>query len=243
MSDQPYRRIFLLSHMRAYTSLVGHILGSHPDINGYYEMHLSYAGTDDLDRQLREYRQSEPLKPNSVYLFDKLLHNDYRLETSILSPAKDSLLMSVRNPEQSLKSIVHLFRSKQAFEPYADPAAACDYYVLRLESLAAFSRDNPGQYDYYDAGLIKTDSARLLQVLTRWCRLRSALSDQYRTFALTGKARAGDSSGFINTGKIEAAENRYPGVKLEKRLIQRAEQAYNAGRDVMLRNARESLVL
>ena len=32
----PYARIFLLSHMRAYTSLAGRILGSHPQINGYY---------------------------------------------------------------------------------------------------------------------------------------------------------------------------------------------------------------
>jgi len=34
--SDPYARIFLLSHMRVYTSLAGHILGSHPQINGYY---------------------------------------------------------------------------------------------------------------------------------------------------------------------------------------------------------------
>lgn len=229
--------------MRAYTSLIGHILGSHPDINGYYEMHLSYAGADDLDRQLHLYRQSESLKPASVYLFDKLLHDDYRLDTSILSPSNDCLLMSARTPEQSLKSIVHLFRSKHTVEPYADPARACDYYVQRLASLAAFSRDNPGRYDYYDAGLINSDSRRLLQALTRWCRLTPALSDQYRIFSLTGKARAGDSSNIINSGRIEVTENRYPGIKLERHLIQKAEQAYNAYRDVMVRNARESLIL
>ena len=50
LSD-PYARIFLLSHMRAFTSLAGHILGSHPQINGYYEMHLSYEDAAALDRQ------------------------------------------------------------------------------------------------------------------------------------------------------------------------------------------------
>ena len=229
--------------MRAYTSLVGHILGSHPDINGYYEMHLSYTCAGDLDLQVRQYRQYDSLKPDSTCFFDKLLHNDYRLDKGILSPANDSLLMSVRGPEQSLKSIVHLFRSKQTVEPYADPAHACDYYVQRLESLAEFSRENQGQYDYYDAGLIKTDSRRLLEVMSRWCRLTPALSHQYRTFSQTGKARVGDSSGFINSGKIETTENRYPGIKLERHLVQRAEQAYNAYRDVMVRHARESLVL
>jgi hypothetical protein len=52
-----YARIFLLSHMRAYTSLAGHILGSHPQINGYYEMHISYEDASALDRQLEMFRQ------------------------------------------------------------------------------------------------------------------------------------------------------------------------------------------
>ena len=44
-----YSRIFLLSHMRAFTSLAGHILGSHPQINGYFEMHISYDdGKEEL---------------------------------------------------------------------------------------------------------------------------------------------------------------------------------------------------
>jgi len=79
----PYARIFLLSHMRAFTSLAGHILGSHPQINGYYEMHLSYEDASALDQQLDVYRASDALKPNSRYLFDKLLHNDY-----VLQPAR-----------------------------------------------------------------------------------------------------------------------------------------------------------
>ena len=44
--------------MRAYTSLVGHILGSHPEIDGYYEMHRSYVLADDLDRQLAAIRRA-----------------------------------------------------------------------------------------------------------------------------------------------------------------------------------------
>lgn len=46
-----YARIFLLSHMRAHTSLMAHILGSHSQINGYYEMHLDYEDASALDRQ------------------------------------------------------------------------------------------------------------------------------------------------------------------------------------------------
>lgn len=241
MPGRQYQRIILLSHMRAYSSLIGHILGSHPHIDGYYEMHLSYSRAADLDKQLRLYMQSEAPKPGSIYLFDKLLHNDYVLDTRILEGSDYRILMSIRSPEYSLKSIMHLFQAKQTDELYADPAQATDYYIQRLKSLATFSKKNPGRYFYFDAELIKTDSQNLLRALTRWCELTTALSDQYQTFTLTGKARAGDSSDFISSGKIETSENRYPGIKLEAQHIVRAEQAYDEYRGVMLRNAKESL--
>jgi hypothetical protein len=243
MAGQQYQRIFLLSHMRAYSSLIGHILGSHPQINGYYEMHLSYSATADLGEQLRLYRQSELLKPGSIYLFDKLLHNDYSLDTHILAGADHRILMITRSPEYSLKSLLHLFQARQTDELYADPGEATDYYIQRLASLAAFSRENPGQYYYFDAELIKSDSRNLLHTLTRWCGLTTALSDRYQTFTLTGKARAGDSSDFINRGKIEVSENHYPGVELEEQHLLRAGQAYAEYRGVLLKHARDSLTL
>lgn len=226
--------------MRAYSSLIGHILGSHPHINGYYEMHLSYSSVSDLDEQLRLYSQYESPKPGSSYLFDKLLHNDYALDTSMLSDNDDRILMSIRSPEDSLKSIIHLFQAKHTDDPYAEPARATEYYIQRLESLAAFSGENRGRYYYFDAELVKTDSRNLLQALTRWCGLTTALSDRYRTFSLTGKAGAGDSSGFINSGRIEASTHCYPGIVLPAQHIELAEQAYEVNRGVMLANAEES---
>ena len=59
--SKPCARIFLLSHMRAYTSLAGHILGSHPQINGYYEMHSGMRVVSALERVAR-YR--DPIKAN-----------------------------------------------------------------------------------------------------------------------------------------------------------------------------------
>jgi len=206
-------------------------------------MHLSYSSAADLDEQLRLYMQTETPKPGSIYLFDKLLHNDYALDTQILAESDYRILMSIRSPESSLKSIIHLFQAKQTEEPYADPEQATDYYIQRLKFLTDFSRNNTAQYYYYDAELIKTDSRKLLQALTRWCELTPPLSDRYQTFPLTGKARAGDSSYIISSGKIETSENDYPGVRLEAQHILRAEQAYAEYREVILGNARDSLTL
>ncbi|QQZ27263.1 hypothetical protein HMY34_16720 [Thiothrix subterranea] len=59
---QSYSRIFLLSHMRAYSSLLGHIIGSQPRINGYYEMHQSYLSDADLAQQIADYSQYDSIK-------------------------------------------------------------------------------------------------------------------------------------------------------------------------------------
>ena len=61
--------------MRANTSLMGHILGSHKQIYGYYEMHLSYRTENDLIKQKELYATKDVIKSSSRYLFDKILHN------------------------------------------------------------------------------------------------------------------------------------------------------------------------
>ena len=240
-AQEDYRRIFLLSHMRAYSSLTGHILGSHPHINGYYEMHLSYTGPADLDRQLRRYRQSDTLKPDSRYLFDKLLHNDYTLDAQQLTGAGDRVLVSLRAPQPTLKSILHLFRARSSEEPYADPAQATAYYIQRLAALADFGRENPRGYYYFDAERLITDSPNLLGTLTQWCDLTPPLSDRYQTFALTGQPGAGDSSRRIASRKIQASENVYADIRLDAPHLRQAEQAYIEYRDELLRYARASM--
>ncbi|MCK5663710.1 MAG: hypothetical protein KAI17_09495 [Thiotrichaceae bacterium] len=66
--------------MPAFSSLIGHILGSHPEINGYYEMHISYQNNCDLFPQEKLYKELKSLKVGSHFLFDKLLHNAYELD-------------------------------------------------------------------------------------------------------------------------------------------------------------------
>ena len=240
-AGRQFQHIFLLSHMRAFSSLIGHILGSHPSINGYYEMHLAYTRSANLDDQLRLYQEAESIKPGSRYLFDKLLHNDYSLDTTILEGSGDRILMSLRPPVQSLKSIIHLFQGKDTDELFADPAEATAYYIGRLEALAEFSAKNPGQYYYFDAELIKSHTDELLCALTRWCGLEPVLSSEYRTFSQTGKVQAGDSSTLIKSGKIQSSETSYPGINLDTELASRAEEAYAQCRSQILAGARESL--
>ncbi len=241
LSD-PYARIFLLSHMRAYTSLAGHILGSHPQINGYYEMHLSYESPSALNRQLELFLQGDALKPASRYLFDKLLHNDYRLRPERLGLADIRILLSLAEPKHTIKSIVHLFAQKPDPDLYASPVAAADYYVARVRALAEFCRTTEWPYHYFDAELLLRAPEQLLPRLTKWLELDSPLSERYQIFSQTGKAGRGDTSPRIHRGSVDRARSDYAHVTIPQAALSAAQEAYGACREEMIANAADSIL-
>lgn len=238
----PLTRIFLLSHMRAYTSLVGHLLGSHPEINGYYEMHLSYASATDLQEQLRRYTAHDALKPDGRYLFDKLLHNDYALDLAACDQHPAQVLIALRPPEPTLKSIVSLFARKAGGDPYADPVGAAAYYTERLQWLAAFGAQYAGRYRYFDASLICTAPARTLAALGDWLQLGSPLQSRYQTFAKTGVAGAGDTSSAMAAGEVIREARDYAEITLDAASLARAQQVYDDCRQRLIEHAAATLI-
>ncbi|MCD6705422.1 MAG: sulfotransferase [Thiobacillus sp.] len=245
MSASPgaYARIFLLSHMRAYTSLAGHILGSHPQINGYYEMHLGYEEAAALDRQLEAFRQDEVLKPGSRYLFDKLLHDDYALKPERLGLADIRILVALAEPAHTIRSIVHLFRQKPNPDLYASPVEAANYYVERMRALADYCRTTDWPYTYFDAELFVRAPERLLPRLTAWLELDSPLSERYEVFSHTGKARRGDTSERVRSGRIDRARSDYSEVVVPEEALSAAQSAYRECREKMIAGATDSVTL
>ncbi|TCS68993.1 hypothetical protein EDC61_1228 [Sulfuritortus calidifontis] len=236
-----HARIFLLSHMRAFTSLAGHILGSHPQINGYYEMHISYEDASALDRQLEVFLEDETFKPGSRYLFDKLLHNDYALHPERLDLPEVKILVSLLEPEQTIKSIVDLFSQKPTPEPLAAPEAAADYYVARIQALAEFGRAASQPYFYFDAELFQRAPEALLPRLTHWLELDSPLSERYQIFSHTGKARKGDSSPRIHSGRIDRTPVDYSHVSVPQKVLDEACEVYRECRRQIIERAKDSL--
>jgi len=237
-----YSRIFLLSHMRAYTSLAAHILGSHPRINGYFEMHISYDDATALDRQLEVFLQHESLKADSRYLFDKLLHNDYRINTALFKPEDTRMLVSLLEPGKAVRSIVDLFRKKRTDARYASPVEAAGYYVDRVSTLAEFCRSTDLPFFYYDAQLFQDAPEKLLRTLTDWLDLDSPLTERYQLFSQTGMAGKGDSSALIYSGKIEKQQPDYSHIDVPEQALNRADKAYRNCRSAIIANATDSLV-
>jgi hypothetical protein len=229
--------------MRAYTSLVGHILGSHPEIDGYYELHRGYLTADDLEQQRAQYAEHDRLKPGSRYLFDKLLHNDYALNLALPELADAVVLVALRPPEPTLKSIVALFARKPGEDPYATPTGAARYYLDRLAALADFSARHAGRTRYFDAPLIRDDPPRLLAALARWLALATPLSERYRTFSRTGVAGAGDSSPALAGGRVLRETPPPPEVALDPSLLRQAEAAYRDCRARLIANAADAVLM
>jgi hypothetical protein len=238
-----YSRIFLLSHMRAFTSLAGHILGSHPRINGYFELHISYDDASALDQQLEVFLQFETPKKNSRYLFDKLLHNDYRLNPGLFDPAGLKMLVTLLEPDKAVRSIVDLFQKKGMEALYASPLEAASYYVERIRMLAEFCRTADQPYYYYDAELFQTAPDSLLGKLTDWLELDSPLSGRYQLFSQTGMAGKGDSSRYIYRGEIEKNRVDYTHIMVPDPVMNRARETYLDCRSSIIANAADSIVI
>lgn len=229
--------------MRAFTTLAGHILGSHPQVNGYYEMHISYEDASALDRQLDVFLESDVLKENSRYLFDKLLHNDYLLKPEQLGPANIKILISLLEPEHTIKSIVHLFAQKDIDDLYASPAEAANYYIARVQALADFSRTADRPYYYFDAELFQRAPEVLLHKLSDWLELDTPLSERYEIFSHTGKARKGDSSGRIHSGRIDRTPVDYSHIAIPEEVLRKAKEVYRECRRQVIGNAADSVSL
>jgi hypothetical protein len=227
----------LLSHMRAYSSLAGHILGSHPEINGYYELHLDYQQDDSQQHQLSHYQKHDSLKKSSRFLFDKLLHNRYQLTDHLIHNTNNRILVSIRQPEATLKSILKLFRNKPDPAPFQDAEEVALYYCERLDALTEFCRRYKGHYFYYDAEEWVQQPETLLPKLQTWLGLSTALNEKYQQFSQTGKARAGDSSEKILAGEINKQSSDYSKIKVEQDWLDRASKKYTECRVEFIENS------
>lgn len=221
-----HRNIFLFSHMRANTSLFGHILGSHPDIEGYYEMHIGYYSWKSLWRQKLLYLENHHLKPSSYIFFDKLLHDYCSVSPEILARSSTSAIFMLRDPEQTIKSIVSLYQKNQPEHEYARPVEAAHYYKARIMELAEIARTIPNKFYYLDAEDLIDHPQSTLQALSLWLGLSAPLSTEYKLFSKTGAPQAGDSSELIKSGTINKKQSNYGDVVVSSDILADANAAY-----------------
>ncbi|MBZ9611748.1 hypothetical protein I4W93_009075 [Rheinheimera sp. MA13] len=194
--------------MRANTSLIGHILGSHPQINGYYEQHIGYYSWRSLIRQKLIYCNQHSLKVKSMFMFDKVLHNEHFVSPVLLNSANSKVLISIRRPETTIPSVINLYKKVDPTHIFCTVEGATDYYVKRLHYLADICKKLDSYY-YYDAEQLRDDTAMCLSKIADYLGLTTALSSEFKTQILTGVGNAGDHSGNLNAAKVKKETTDY----------------------------------
>jgi hypothetical protein len=222
------RYLFVLGHMRSYSSLLCHILGSHPLIDGYCETHVKYRTRFDLLRLRSRVVKltGEPLRGR--YVLDKVLHN-YPLASSILRSPNTLSIVLVRRPVPTVQSIVNMGLHYSDVAWYRDLDAVARYYEERVGALVQLAEELRGRVMFVEAETLLSRTGDVLQSIGRLLELSEPLQSDYKRFAHTGEGGFGDPSETITTGRVTnaAREPRTP-VMLPAAMTARLEMAYAA---------------
>ncbi len=232
----PSKYIILVSHMRANTSLLGHIFGSHNDISGYYEQHIGYYSWKSLIRLKLKFIEENPKEPVSNIYFDKVLHSGHAVQPKVFDGSHSTLLFVLRKPELTIKSIVAMYQRMNKDHPHAQIENAVDYYVERTQQIVKIARDYAHKSDiaYMDAEALIENTDEALVSISNWCRLEPALTAEYKMFDLTGKKVVGDSSKMITSGKVEKSVRNYDEIQLTAAQLEIAQVTYINCRNELL---------
>jgi len=199
----PRRHLFVLGHMRSYSSLLCHILGSHPQIDGYCETHIKYRSRLDLLRlRARVVKLTgEPLRGR--YVLDKVLHN-YPLAPSILDSSRTLCIVLLRRPRQTVQSIVNMGLHYSDVAWYRDLERVAHYYEERVMTLVRLASQLQGRVIFVEAEALLSRTAFELTRTAALLELTEPLQADYRRFAHTGESGFGDPSEAISLGRVSS---------------------------------------
>jgi hypothetical protein len=215
--------ILVLSHMRSYSSVLCHILGSHPEIDGYAEMHLRYQGPLDRWRLRLAVSRSLGSRLRGRFVLDKILHSEYGVAPVLLGRSGTYPIFLVRRPEGAVPSIMRL---GGRIPEYARPAFAVTYYVQRLRELARLAGEAPSRGFFIRSESVISDTRSTLDSVARFLGLEEPLTESYSIFEHTGEPGWGDASSTIRAGRVVRTPLDRPAAALSEEALARAQHAY-----------------
>jgi len=140
------------------------------------------------------------------YALDKLLHNQGRVDPSILRRDDVRVVFLLRNPRDTITSMVRIAGGRET------PQGAVDYYVARLARIDQYSTLTGARAAFVEAEKLVSDTERVLARLTRYLELATPLEPTYERFRLSGQPGHGDFSPNILAGRILRDDERDRGT-------------------------------
>ena len=222
------KTLFLLGHMRSYSSVLSHILGSHPQISGYCETHTKYRTYFDLWKLRRRVRKltGEPLQGD--YVLDKVLH-DYPIARGILNSNSTRAVVLIRRPRETVHSIIEMGLTHSSVAWHRNLDLVAGYYETRLAGLLRLTQALRGRVVFLEAEALLANTRAVLDQLGVFLQLQSPLQTEYRRFAHTGEAGFGDPSKAIAAGQFttQTAREDRTAVSLPRPLASRLQIAHD----------------
>lgn len=226
--------------MRSYSSVLAHVLGNSPEIDGYGETHLQYRDKHDLCRLRKKVAHSTGVIPRGRWLLDKVLQNNILLPDDMIVKGNMRAIIFLRSPESTIRSIVTMLRARKRDPsfPVPSPDWACDYYVSRLHRLR-MDGERLGKYGiYFDAEALIHHTHGILDSLSNWLELKLPLTPSYQVSLRTGEFGFGDPSSNIYAGRIlnSTVSTIARDIYIPKSTLLEAEAAYQRCRDSLLKH-------
>jgi len=226
--------LFIVSHMRSYSTLLAHILGSHKEISGYAESNLSYRGNADLFKLRCVTCLHGNFKNDCVYVLDKIIASTVEVSDRVLANPDIVFLFLIRRPGPTLKSIVNILRREaeklgSSWDEQSLYESGLARYLAHLDSLSDTARriSKQGRRPVLlEAERILEETATVLKQLESHLRLGSKLGENYSVFEYTGEYFKGDVSDYIRSGSIQRARDAHTDVELPSACLERAELEY-----------------
>lgn len=224
----PREYLFLFSHMRSFSSVLSHVLGSHAEICGYSETHLKYRHRSDLYRLRWRVACAVGGWPRGRYLLDKLLHNFMLIPKDLrYSPGLRTLIF-VRRPQATLQSILRMNATHAHRSWYDSATSAAEYYCERVAWLTALGVHLKERALVFPAEALIEDTAPLLRHISRFLDLSTPLQPRYQLNRLSGLPSHGDTSPCLQAGTVlhKASAPAENAPDIDRKLIDRCNRIY-----------------
>lgn len=223
--------MLLVGHMRSQSSLLAHILASHPDVAGHSELHRLYQTRADLVAMRAAIEDRLGGRTTARWLVDKVLHDRFPIELPIAARRDVRVIALLRRPRAAIASITRVSREHAPGNPGNDPALTAGYYVDRLRTVVAIAEAAAQRVCFVRSEDLVDTPGRVLDGLTRFLALDPPLAPTYRTFANTGMVGKGDPSEYIKAGRVlrdhERPDAARDAIEVPDAALARAQAAYD----------------
>ena len=236
-----HRYLLLLAHFRSYSTLLCHILGSHPQICGYSEAMIPYETAVDLIRLNCEVFRAGNYRGDCEYVVDKLAPRQLRRVGRRPAhppghPAVDHPGARVGDREPGPDADPRVRAGDRRLDGRDDRSArnaelAAVYYISRLGTLRVMAArlEAMGKRGLFlTAESLMADTAATFRWLERELGLSEPLREEYRLFPNTRAVGSGDTSATIRSGRIirDRDDREEAPISIPRDLLDRARQAY-----------------